>query len=201
MPFLPKRTISAHGMCLMSRSASSASASVARLKLMPRVSWRADRKIDVGIAIAKHVRQQCADQIDILVAVDVVDLAAVAVGDEQRRGAGRKLDAALGEGLRAERDHLFGTREHLLRTVEFASKIEALRCKCGGESGVARLAAVEVAQLWLAVEHGEHIEMRRCAVRRQACGDGLQKREVVGGVERPALASEAGQRRDQRSRP
>ena len=39
----------------------------------------ADREIDVRIAIAEHVRHQRADQIDIFVAVDVEDAAAVAM--------------------------------------------------------------------------------------------------------------------------
>ena len=44
----------------------------------------------------------------------------------------------------------------------------------------------------LVIEHSEYVEMRRRAVPRQARGNSLQERKVIGGVERPAFAGKPG---------
>ena len=71
-----------------------------------------DRKVDIRVAIAEHVRQQRTDEIDIFVAVHIEYAAAIAMCNKERRGARRKLNLALRKSLRAERDDPLGSIEH-----------------------------------------------------------------------------------------
>ncbi len=93
-PFLPKRTISAHGTISQISSATSVSSGWASEKIMPSSSCARDRRRHVGVAVAERDGGQRIDEIDVLVAVDVPGLAAL------RRAAMKKGETPCGYCVR-----------------------------------------------------------------------------------------------------
>ena len=54
----------------------------------------ADCKINVRIAVSQNVRQKCANEVHVFIAVNVIDLSSVSMRYEERGSAGRELDTA-----------------------------------------------------------------------------------------------------------
>jgi hypothetical protein len=99
------RTISIDGTASMMRSASSLSSSVGAPKLAPQ--RLGDGGDDARVAVAEEERAPRADEVEVAVAVEVVEVGALAPGDEQRvaadgaEGAGGAVDAAGDQARRA----------------------------------------------------------------------------------------------------
>ena len=78
------RTISAEGTRAITSSASSTSAAVAAPKLVPRCAASSTAAMHLGVGVAEDQRAPGADPVDVAVAVDVDQLAALAALDEDR---------------------------------------------------------------------------------------------------------------------
>ena len=93
VPFLANIAQSAWSTTSTSSSASSTITAPGPFWQSPRARWSRDRGLDGRVAVAEHDRAVAAHEVDVLVAVDVPDAAALARGHElreRRRAAGSR---------------------------------------------------------------------------------------------------------------
>ena len=113
VPEFTSRTISMEGTASQIASASSISCSGGRAEAGADFERALQRRQNLGMAVAQQQRAPRADVVDVLVAVDVEDVAALAARDEERiaahaaKGAHRRIDAAGNDVLRPAKQ-LFG---------------------------------------------------------------------------------------------
>ena len=106
VPELTSRTISIEGTASRMASASSTSCGVGAPKLVPMASAFSMRRENLRMAVPQQQRSPGADVIDVLVAVDVEKVRALAARDEGRipadaaERAHRRVDAARNDLLR-----------------------------------------------------------------------------------------------------
>ena len=116
-PFLPKRTISAHGTISTIFLRDLHLDRMRQGKDHALFELRPDRGHDVRIVVTQSHGGEAVDEVDVFVAVHVPDTTTLGTLDEVRRHAVRILGLALAEGLASERDGALGTFQHLLRTL------------------------------------------------------------------------------------